>query len=189
MLIPLKLKQIFSPLVKLFIAKKIFSAPSNNNIPANAIYDISVKDIDGNLENLSKYKGYKLLIVNVASECGYTPQYTQLQELYKTHQPKLMILGFPSNDFGRQEPGSNEQIKIFCSEQYNVTFPLFLKSSVKGEHRNPLYQWLSDKNLNGWCNEQPSWNFCKYLVDENGRLLNYFSQLVGPFDKEILKNL
>jgi glutathione peroxidase len=152
----------------------------------DSFYDFKMKDIDGNEVDFSRFKGQKVLIVNVASKCGYTPQYEDLQKLNEKHGDKVTILGFPANNFGGQEPGSNEDIKQFCSENYGVTFPMFEKISVKGVDKHPLYRWLSDKNLNGWNNTEPSWNFCKYLVDEGGKLVKFFPSSVNPMDEEIL---
>ena len=187
--IALKLKQIFYPLVMLFKGRRkavSYLLPSD---PLISIYTISIKRIDGNIINLSDYKGQYILIVNVASECGFTPQYAQLQELSEEFNLELLVLGFPSNDFGGQESAENDQIIIFCRENYNVTFPLAAKSSVIGRTKNALYEWLTNKQLNGWNSEPPGWNFCKYLVDDNGKLINYFSQTVSPFDEEIIKHL
>lgn len=133
-----------------------------------SFYDFTVKDIDGNEVNLSKFKGQKVLVVNVASKCGYTPQYEDLQKLNEEYGDKITILGFPANNFGGQEPGSNEEIKKFCTGNYGVTFPMFEKVSVKGVDKHPLYRWLSDKSQNGWNDQEPTWNFCKYYIDENG---------------------
>ncbi len=150
---------------------------------------IEVKDIDGNFISMSKFVGKKLLIVNVASECGYTPQYADLQRLQEQFADKLIVLGFPSNDFGGQEPGSEEKIKFFCTENYQITFPLFAKVTVIGEGKHALYKWLTDPDQNGWNSQSPQWNFCKYMIDENGNLMHYFSQHVNPFDDEIVSNL
>jgi glutathione peroxidase len=148
-----------------------------------------VKLIDGSDIDLSKYKGKKVLIVNTASQCGYTPQYKELQELYEKYGDKLVILGFPANNFGSQEPGSNEEIEKFCKENYSVTFPMFQKISVLGDDMHPLYKWLTNKELNGWNDQQPKWNFNKYLIDEEGNLLKYYSSAVKPMDKEIIDML
>jgi glutathione peroxidase len=148
-----------------------------------------VKSIDGAEVDFAQFKGKKVLIVNVASECGYTPQYEGLQKLYETYKDKLVVLGFPANNFGGQEPGSNEEIKEFCTSNYNVTFPMFEKISVTGDDRHPLYKWLTDKELNGWNDQKPKWNFGKYLLDEEGNLTNYFSTPVKPMDEEIVKRL
>lgn len=154
-----------------------------------SIYDIPLKTIDGKDTTLSAYKGKKMLLVNVASECGYTPQYADLQKLWETHGDKVAVLGFPANNFGGQEPGTNEQIQTFCSKNFGVTFPLFEKLSVKGDDMQPLYKWLTDKDQNGWNEQAPKWNFCKYLVDENGKLLNFYSSGVNPMDAEITGKL
>jgi len=153
----------------------------------NSIYDFTLNDIDGKPVKLSTYKGKKLLIVNVASKCGYTPQYAALQDLYETYKDKITILAFPANNFGGQEPGTSADIKSFCSENYGISFPIFEKISVKGIDKHPLYRWLSDKKLNGWNNEEPSWNFCKYFINENGELVKFFPSKVKPMDKEIIE--
>lgn len=136
--------------------------------------------------DFSIYKGKKVLLVNTASKCGYTPQYKTLQELHSKHGDKIVILGFPANNFGKQEPGSNEEIGSFCKKNYGVTFQMFEKISVKGEDMHPLYQWLSQKDKNGWNNEEPNWNFCKYLVNEKGELEKFYTSSVDPMSDEIL---
>jgi glutathione peroxidase len=151
-----------------------------------SIYDIKVKNIDGKETDLSAYRGKKMLIVNTASECGYTKQYKHMQELHLSHGDKIEILAFPSNDFGGQEPGSEVEIKNFCEKNYHITFPLFAKIHIVGERKHPLYQWLSDASKNGWNEREPTWNFCKYLVDEEGKLLNFFSASVDPSDHRII---
>jgi len=150
-----------------------------------SIYDIPLKTIDGQPTTLSQYKGKKMLLVNVASECGYTPQYADLQALWEQHGDKVVVLGFPANNFGGQEPGSNDQIQSFCSKNFGVTFPLFEKNSVKGNDMQELYEWLTNKDLNGWNEKAPNWNFCKYLISEDGKLLNFYSSGVNPMDAEI----
>ncbi len=122
-----------------------------------------------------------MLIVNLASLCGFTPQYEELQKLYEQAE-NLVILGFPANNFGTQEPGSDEEISNFCKVNYGVTFPLFKKDDVKGNEKQPVYQWLSDKNKNGWNDIEPKWNFYKYLIDEKGNLDKVFSSSVSPMD-------
>ena len=153
---------------------------------APSFYEFTMKDLNGEVVDFSSFKGKKVMVVNVASKCGYTPQYEELQKLYAEHSDKIVILGFPANNFGGQEPGSNEEIKSFCSENYGVTFPMFEKVSVKGYDKHPIYRWLSDAKQNGWNNEEPSWNFCKYILNEEGELINYFPSKVSPLDKEIL---
>jgi glutathione peroxidase len=156
-------------------------------IMEKSIYDFKMKDINGEEVDFSQFKGKKLLLVNVASKCGYTPQYEDLQKLHEMHGDKVVIIGFPANNFGGQEPGSNEEIKQFCSENYGVTFTMMDKVSVKGADKDPLYRWLSDKDLNGWNDKEPSWNFCKYFINEKGELLKFFPSSVKPTDEEILK--
>ncbi|MCI0448840.1 MAG: glutathione peroxidase [Chlorobi bacterium] len=162
----------------------------------NSIYEYiqsnpsaKIKSIDGAEVDFSQYKGKKVLIVNVASECGYTPQYEDLQKLYEANKDKLVILGFPANNFGGQEPGTNEEIKSFCQKNYGVTFPMFEKISVTGDEQHPLYKWLTNSELNGWNSQAPVWNFCKYLIDETGGLVKYYSMKVKPFDEEITSQL
>ena len=147
-----------------------------------SFYDFQLKAIDGKEIDFSVYKGKKILVVNTASECGYTPQYTELQELHKKHGDQITVLGFPANNFGGQEPGSNTEIGAFCQKNFGVTFQLFEKSDVVGENQNPLYKWLTSKEQNGWNEEQPNWNFCKYLISENGELLKFYSSAVNPME-------
>lgn len=164
--------------------------PEQSNMKSTqSVYNIAVKTIDGAETNLATYRGKKILLVNVASECGYTPQYKDLQKLQEQFDSKVVVLGFPSNDFGGQEPGSNAEIKNFCERNYKITFPMFDKITVVGEGQHPLYQWLSQKNLNGWNEKAPSWNFCKYLLDENGELIGYYNSSVNPLSDEIINKL
>jgi glutathione peroxidase len=151
----------------------------------NTFYDISIKGIDGKDMPLTKYKGKKILIVNVASECGYTPQYEQLEELYKAHSKSLIVLGCPSNDFGGQEPGSSEEIVAFCKKNYGVTFPLTEKVGIKKD-THPIYQWLTQKAKNGVSDNEVKWNFTKFLIDEKGTLVHCFPSSVTPLDDKIL---
>ena len=152
----------------------------------SSFYDFKMKDLDGKEVDFSQYKGKKVMIVNVASKCGYTKQYAALQELNEKYGDKIVVLAFPANNFGGQEPGSNEEIKEFCTANYGVTFPVFEKVSVKGFDKHPLYRWLSDPKMNGWNDEEPSWNFCKYILDEKGELLKFLPSSVTPLDEEIL---
>lgn len=153
------------------------------------LYDFKVNTIDGKPADLSQYNGKKALIVNVATYCGNTPQYKGLQELSEKFKDKLVVLGFPANNFGKQEPGTNEEIKNFCEEEYHVTFPMFEKISVTGDDTHPLYKWLSSKEENGWNDQPPTWNFSKYLTDENGKLIKYFSDELDPMSDEIISEL
>lgn len=158
---------------------------NTSKIPSESLYDIKINTLDGKPVNLSKYKGKKLLIVNTASECGYTPQYAELQKLHETYADKIVVLGFPCNDFGGQEPGSHQEIQQFCQKNYGVTFDLFEKVHVKGKEIHPLFQWLTDKNKNGWNSQEPTWNFCKYLINEKGELVKFYASNVKPLGKEI----
>jgi glutathione peroxidase len=132
-------------------------------------------------------KGKKVLLVNTASDCGYTNQYADLQKLFEKNSDRLIILGFPANDFKEQEKGTDEQIAQFCQINFGVTFPLAKKSSVKGDHKNEIFKWLSEKNKNGWNSKQPSWNFSKYLVNEQGQLTHYFDPAVSPLSDEVIE--
>jgi glutathione peroxidase len=157
--------------------------------PSNDIYKFKVQSLDGGIIDFADFRGKKILIVNTASECGDTPQYKDLEQLYKTYKDKLVIVGFPANDFGAQEPGSNEDIKAFCEKNYGVTFPMAAKISVKGDHMAPIYQWLISKEKNGVMDSDIKWNFTKFLIDENGRLITKFDTKVEPMSPEILNKL
>ncbi len=146
-------------------------------------YDFKLETLEGQEVDFSKYKGKKVLLVNTASECGFTPQYKDLQQLHETHGDKVVILGFPANNFGGQEPGSSEEIAAFCEKNYGVTFQMMEKISVKGDDQHPLYTWLV-QNVPG--NEEPSWNFCKYLVNEQGEVVAFFPSKAKPMGEEIL---
>lgn len=157
--------------------------------PIIPIYDISINSIDGNPINLSDYKGKMILFVNVASQCGYTPQYAELQKLYETYQDKLIVMGVPSNQFGSQEPGTASEIKSFCERNYGVTFLITEKIKVKGQDQHPLYQWLTNKQLNGHKNSSVKWNFQKYLINEKGQLVDYFLTMTKPLSSKITNYL
>ena len=150
---------------------------------ASSVYDFKMKSINGDVIDFAKYKGKTLLIVNVASQCGFTPQYADLEKLHETFGDKVTILGFPANNFGSQEPGTNQEIAAFCDKNYGVKFQMFEKISVKGSDQDPLYAWLKEKT-----GQEPSWNFCKYLVKPDGTVKFYPSK-VKPMDKEILDAL
>jgi glutathione peroxidase len=150
---------------------------------ATSVYDFKMKAIDGDVIDFSKYKGKTLLIVNVASKCGFTPQYADLEKLHENFGDKVTILGFPANNFGGQEPGTNDEIASFCEKNYGVKFQLFEKISVKGDDQDALYAFLKEKT-----GQEPSWNFCKYLVKPDGTVKFYPSK-VNPMDKEIIDQL
>jgi len=153
---------------------------SNKNAPVN-FYSLKAITNAGEEILFEKYRGKKVLIVNLASQCGYTPQYAALEKLHQQNE-NIIILGFPSNNFGAQEPSTDDEIAEFCKVNFGVTFQLFKKDDVKGNNKQPVYQWLSDENKNGWNNAEPKWNFYKYLVDENGNLSKVFSSSVSPLD-------
>ena len=153
------------------------------------LYDLYYTSIDGKRVPLKEYKGKKILFINVASECGFTPQYEDIEKLYFKYKDRLVIVGFPANDFGHQEPGTNEEIAKFCTSKYSVTFPLAEKSSVIGDKKNPVYRWLTDKTQNGWNEAEPNWNFCKYLVSENGELLKVYPSATKPMDPDIISEI
>ena len=151
-----------------------------------SIHEFSVEGIGGKEIDFAQFSGKKILIVNVASECGYTPQYQQLEELYEAFADKLAIVGFPSNDFGGQEPGSNEEIHSFCTLNYGVKFPIAAKVAIIQPPVHPIYQWLTNKTYNGVMDSEVAWNFQKYLLDENGVLVNTYPSAVSPLDERIL---
>jgi glutathione peroxidase len=154
------------------------------------LYDFKVPGLDGNTIDLSKYKGKKILIVNTASKCGFTPQYKDLEALYEKYKDKLVIVGFPANNFGQQEPGTSTEIKEFCTKNYGVTFPMADKVDVVGDNIHPLFKYLTDeaKKL-GVADPVIKWNFTKFLVDENGKLIAVFPSQVKPMDDQITKYL
>ena len=171
-----KLALIFS---LIFISSIAFSQKS--------FYDFKVKDIEGGDFSLSSLKGKKVLVVNTASKCGNTPQYADLEKLYKEFgNQKFVIIGFPANNFGKQEPGTNEEIAEFCEKNYGVTFQMMSKISVKGDDIDPLYKWLTSKSENGLMDSDVKWNFQKYMIDENGKLVDMVDPKVKPDDEKIL---
>jgi glutathione peroxidase len=160
--------------------------PEASDTSKNSIYSFKLKDIDGFPIPLSRYEGKVLLVVNVASECRFTDQYANLQRLYMKYRDRgFVVLGFPSNDFGRQEPGSNAEIKEFTTHQFNIMFPLFSKISVKGERIHPLYQCLTNREMNGEFGGPITWNFNKFLIDRNGKTVGRFGSEIDPLDPRI----
>jgi len=151
----------------------------------NDFYDLSATSIDGDTISMDKFKNKTIMIVNVASQCGYTPQYSELQKLNIIYDSTLAILGFPSNDFLWQEPGENDEIKLFCQRNYGVTFQMFEKTHVKGKKIHPIYDWLSSKDQNGWNEQTPKWNFYKYVINKEGKLINFFPSSISPLDSSI----
>lgn len=154
--------------------------------PNMSFFDLTATDIHGQPVGLDRFRGRKVMVVNTASECGYTPQYAQLQELYATYEDKgFVVIGFPSNDFGGQEPGSEAQIAEFCQKNFGVTFPLMSKVSVKGAQRHPVFQWLANKSQNAVMDTEVKWNFHKYLIDEHGGLVMSLESGIEPSDERI----
>jgi glutathione peroxidase len=165
------------------------SAVTAAPIAAKSIYEFKVEALDGSTIDFSKFKGKKILVVNTASKCGYTPQYEGLEKLYETYKDKLVIVGFPANNFGAQEPGSNTEIGEFCKKNYGVTFPMAAKVSVKGDDTAPIYKWLCNKSENGVLDAEIGWNFGKFLLDENGKLIAYFPSKVTPMSEELTSKI
>ncbi|MCZ2458566.1 MAG: glutathione peroxidase [Chitinophagales bacterium] len=161
---------------------------NSNAEPVVPFYTLTAILNNGNEFDFATLKGKKVLLVNTASDCGYTDQYAELEKLYEKYNKSLVIIGFPSNDFKQQEKGTDEEIAAFCKQNYGITFPLMKKSVViKSDRQNEVFKWLTDLSLNGWNSKQPSWNFCKYLVNEKGMLTNYFGSAVSPLSKDVLK--
>lgn len=166
-----------------------FSASPDLKSTSNSIYDIQIATLMGEDFDMNSLKGKKVLFVNVASKCGFTPQYAELQELHEAHGDKLTIIGVPCNQFGSQEPGSSEEIKSFCTENYGVTFTITEKVDVKGDNQSALYAWLTQEKLNGVQDSKVKWNFQKYLVSENGELLKVFGSSTKPMSTKIIELL
>ena len=156
---------------------------------AGSVYDFKVKGLDGGTIDFSDFRGKKILIVNTASDCGQTPQYESLEQLYRENKDHLVVIGFPSNDFGEQEPGSNEDIKDFCQKNYKISFPMAAKISVKGKDMHPLYKYLTEEASKKGFEDPVKWNFSKFLIDEKGELVKVFSHKVQPMSEEVLKSI
>ncbi len=171
------------------IDKAKLSPSTSIETKKSSIYDIEINTIGGKPISLLKFKGKKLLFINVASECGFTKQYKDLQKLSDTYSDELIVIGSPCNQFGKQEPGDASQIQEFCELNFGVTFLLTEKIDVKGGKQHPLYTWLTSKNLNGKKNSSVKWNFQKYLVDEKGHLIDYYFSITKPMSSKITKHL
>jgi glutathione peroxidase len=154
-----------------------------------SFYDLRATTLFGEEVTFSEFRGKKVLIVNTASKCGFTPQYEGLEALHQQHAGQLVVIGFPANDFMKQEPGSNEEIAAFCQKNYGVSFMMSEKVSVKGDDMDPVFRWLTSKEQNGWNSREPKWNFYKYLVDENGELLAVFPSRTKPDDQRLISLL
>ena len=174
-------------LLSLNPCSKVVTNPDPMKSSNTSFYDFKLRTLDGEELSFDQFKGKNVLLVNTASECGFTPQYKDLQKLHELHGDQVTVVGFPCNDFGGQEPGSSDEIKSFCSKNYGVTFQMMEKVAVKGKEISPLYKWLTDPALNGWNSEAPSWNFCKYLVNKEGKLIKYFNSSVKPLSDEVLQ--
>ena len=177
--------------ILVFLFMSLFSLFSSAQVtePNNSIYAIELTSITGEKINLSTFKGKKILFVNVASQCGFTKQYDGLQTLYETYKDKLVIIGLPCNQFGEQEPGNAKEIQSFCRVNYGVEFPITEKIQVKGTGQHPIYSWLTQKENNGKMDTSVKWNFQKYLVDEQGRLIDVFYSITKPMSDKIVKHI
>ena len=162
---------------------------STNETANKSLFDYKVESLDGNEINFADFKGKKVLIVNTASECGFTPQYADLEKLSKDYADKLVVVGFPANNFGGQEPGTNEEIGAFCEKNFGVTFPMAAKVSVKGDDIAPIFKYLTEKDMNGVKTTAILWNFTKFLVDENGKLIDSYISTTKPDSDAITKYL
>ncbi|MEO5948093.1 MAG: glutathione peroxidase [Chitinophagaceae bacterium] len=161
---------------------------AGNKQPSVSFYSLKVQLNNGDTLDFAELQGKKVMLVNTASDCGYTNQYTDLQKLADEYKSKLIVLGFPANDFKEQEKGTDEEIATFCKKNYGISFPLMQKSSViKTAEQNVVYQWLTDSTKNGWNTKPPTWNFTKYIVNEQGLLTNYFGSSISPLDSDVLK--
>lgn len=186
-----KILKAFYPILiavtKLLGRKSTVLINNKNSQPPQSVYDLTVQLSNGSILPLQSYKGKKILLVNTASDCGYTNQYDDLQKLYQQFNNQLTIIGFPANDFKEQEKGNDEEIAQFCKINFGVTFPLAKKSVVvKSGDQNNIFKWLTDKKQNGWNDKMPSWNFSKYLINERGVLTHYFDPSVSPLSEEVV---
>ena len=184
------LKTIY-PLVmlkgKLFPGKKDVQVNENHKQPANSFYTLKAVSNHGDTIDFNQFKGKKVMIINTASDCGFTGQYDELEKLHQQYKDKLVMLAFPANDFKEQEKKDDAAIAAFCKVNYGITFMLMQKSHVvKNAEQNPVFTWLSHAEQNGWCEQEPVWNFSKYLIDENGVLTHFFSQSISPLQKEVI---
>ena len=167
----------------------VLKSPTQSFKSNSSFYDLSAQLISGEKISFNQFKGKKVLIINTASKCGFTPQLKELEELHKKYQDKLIVLGFPCNDFLFQDPKSNKEIEEFCSINYGVSFLLFEKMTLKKNNCSSVFEWLFTKHLNGWNSQQPTWNFCKYLVNENGQLTLFANSIVKPMDERIISEI
>lgn len=179
-------RKLMNP-IKLFFQTLFKNPKTETKMAVDSIYDIKIKSLQDQALDLSQYKGKYILFVNVASKCGFTPQYKELQELYNAHKEHLVVIGVPCNQFGSQEPGSSESIAEFCEVNYGVSFPITEKIDVKGSQQHPLYQWLTQKINNGQKDTSVKWNFQKYLIDPKGHYVDYYLSTTSPISSKITK--
>ena len=175
--------------LSIFIKTLTITNKSSKMSSKKSIYDIEINSLQGKPINLSLFKGKKILFVNVASKCGFTPQYKELQKLHNLYEESLVVIGVPCNQFGKQEPGNSTEINEFCQVNYGVSFLITEKISVKGNEQHPLYSWLTKKNENGRKNSSVKWNFQKYLINEDGELIDYYYSMTSPTSSKIKKHL
>ena len=175
--------------IKAFISTLFVKDNESSKIDEESFYDIAINNISGEAINLNTFKGNYVLVVNVASKCGFTSQYEDLQKLYEQYQNKLVVIGVPCNQFGNQEPGNSTAIKSFCKLNYGVSFPITEKINVTGKQQHTLYKWLTNKVNNGSKNSSVKWNFQKYLIDTNGNLIDYYFSSTNPLSSKITKHL
>jgi glutathione peroxidase len=175
-----------------FNPNQVASRPAEVPIVKNmstSFFQFTVNSLEGKPVSLEQFRGKKIIVLNVASKCGFTPQYADWEKYYAENKENVVVLGFPANDFMSQEPGSADEIASFCQKNYGVTFPMFDKVHVKGDEIAPIYRWLTDPAQNGWNSQEPSWNFCKYLINEKGELTHFFASKVKPYSPEFLSAL
>tara|TARA_B100000989_G_scaffold292945_1_gene269616 strand:+ start:60 stop:596 length:537 start_codon:yes stop_codon:yes gene_type:complete len=176
-------------LLFLYLTISLGIISGKSNMTVKDIYSIKFNNVVGKEMSLDEFKGKKILVVNVASYCGYTRQYKDLQILQDRYNDKLQIIAFPCNDFGSQEPGSESQIAKFCETKYNIKFPIMSKVNIRSYPIHPIYEWLTNSDFNGWNDSKPRWNFYKYLIDENGNLIKSFGSGTNPLSSEITESL
>ncbi len=185
----MKIGSLLTALALPFTQNMAKSRPENTvAVAGKNFHSFKMKGIDGKEIDFSQFKGKKIIVLNTASKCGYTPQYADCEKFHKANKD-VVILGFPANEFGGQEPGSNSEIASFCQLNYGVSFQMMEKVVVKGSAKCDLYQWLTDKSQNGWNEKEPSWNFCKYIINEKGELANFFASGVKPTSPEFIEAL
>ena len=185
----MKIGSLLTALALPFTQNMAKSRPESTEVVAGKnFYSFKMKGIDGKEIDFSQFKGKKIIVLNTASKCGYTPQYADWEKFHKANKD-VVILGFPANEFGGQEPGSNSEIASFCQVNYGVSFQMMEKVVVKGSGKCELYQWLTDKSQNGWNEKEPSWNFCKYIINEKGELANFFASGIKPTSPEFIEAL